>query len=77
MPDDRVGKQLLLGDVTCGSPERKGGDRNIDPKLMLGKDDRRAFRREVFSPFDLQPIDDPKDKIADAADYEMKEIASP
>lgn len=77
MPDEWVDKQLLFGDVTCGSPQREADDRNIAPELMLGKDDRRAFLGEIFPPFDLQPIDDPKDKIADAADYEMKEIASP
>ena len=77
MPDPWVDEQLLLGDVTCGSPQREADDRNIAPELMLGKDDRRAFRREIFPPFDLQPIDDPKDKISDAADQGIKEIASP
>ncbi len=54
LPDDRLLKQLHLGDVVERRRQGHADQGDVLPALVLGADDGGAFRRQVFQAADLE-----------------------
>ena len=76
MPDPRIDEKLLLGHIAYRPPGDQPHDGNIGPVLVLGEKDPGSFGRNIFPPFDTDPIDAMETGIANGPDQLIKEIAS-